>query len=469
MDKKKLNFKIIALISAATFLGLLILTALTASLFPQTRFSIVKYLSKGRDIKERITIYEKFADKYSSFIPARLTAAKANMQWGFFSPDNTDFINKAITLYGEVLKKDPQNREALQDLGFIYSQREDFDKSKEYYTKLIELDPKNSSYQLNLARLYLQTDKLNTALEKTKEALDLDANNNEAHMLNVAIYEKMNDFASALYSCEKALSGYTATGNKDKALSARFQLGRLYLKAGLTIQAMQEYEKIIKARPDFLTSYVVLADTYLKLGMPDKSISLILNSPLNPLFSTRDEVSVAVKAQSYYVLGQAYLRKSDYIAARTYFKKAEVLGVEFKQGFFENLENVITRSGQEKALTTLGSKSSPYPESSYKPQSPYPEDVYEAPEREGIEKTLDDYRQMVQEIEEGEVTVSEEVDRSEIERSIEELQATAKEAQGSWAPTQQDQDRSGVEKIIKEYQTLKEKTKKAPEGAEQKE
>ena len=251
MDTKKLDLKLIALITAAAIILLLGATILIASLFPQTRFKVVKFLNKNRNIREKITAYEKFADKNKKFLPAKIAAARTNMQWGFFSPENSEFIDSAMKQYKSILKIDPKNTEAISDLGLISAFKKDFDKAEEYYMELVKLDPKNSSYRLNLARLYFQTDRLNKALEKTKEAISLDPNNYDSYILESAIYEKMGDLSSAIYDCKKAVTGYTEKKDKSKEVYARHQLGRLYIQAGLNINALQEFEKIIKINPAF--------------------------------------------------------------------------------------------------------------------------------------------------------------------------------------------------------------------------
>jgi Flp pilus assembly protein TadD len=80
---------------------------------------------------------------------------------------NSDNKEEAIRLLEEMVRKDPDNARAFNDLGVLYFQQGHKTKSLFFYQKAVALQPGNPSYQKNLADFYL------VELDQTEEALKL--------------------------------------------------------------------------------------------------------------------------------------------------------------------------------------------------------------------------------------------------------------------------------------------------------
>jgi len=149
-----------------------------------------------------------------------------------------------------------------------------------------------------------------------------------------------------MWAYKNAADNFQRINRTDFEAGARHRLGILYIHKGLLFDAMQQFERITKIRPDVIDPHIELGAVYFLLGLNNKAISTLTASPLTPdLWDTFTSIGTKVpqikKIRTYIVLAQAYLRRKDYVKALQYFKKAQALGVEFKPGLLDYLDEVI--------------------------------------------------------------------------------------------------------------------------------
>jgi tetratricopeptide (TPR) repeat protein len=77
------------------------------------------------------------------FTVAPLSAPAANAVLADIHLHSTDYREKALGEFQEVLKSDPQSAAACRGLGYAYLQKHDFTQSAEYFKRASELDPKD--------------------------------------------------------------------------------------------------------------------------------------------------------------------------------------------------------------------------------------------------------------------------------------------------------------------------------------
>jgi tetratricopeptide (TPR) repeat protein len=94
---------------------------------------------------------------------------------------------EAATEYERALSIDPENIDALTNLGVAYYQLGQLDRAIEQYSKAIEIAPDDAGIRSNLAAAYVQKHQvsgqsadLDSALEQYQHAVELDANLAEA-------------------------------------------------------------------------------------------------------------------------------------------------------------------------------------------------------------------------------------------------------------------------------------------------
>lgn len=130
--------------------------------------------------------YEPLADKVQALVDAKA-------------------FDEAIGLYEEALKADTENIDAWVDLGCVYTEKEDYEKAKEYYIKAYTLSPDLYRVNHNLAVNYYRCGDIDNALVYLHAALSIEPN--AYFSLNTLgnIYRDLEKFDEALAYYQAAL------------------------------------------------------------------------------------------------------------------------------------------------------------------------------------------------------------------------------------------------------------------------
>ena len=317
----------------------------------QTQFLILRTINQRKDMEVKIANYADFVKKHPNYIPPRLKLAG---YYRFMSDsaaadeelEKVDgYLNSAFWQYNSILINiDPENKDALIGMIIIHGRKGEFDKIKPLYERLVEAYPENSFYRTRLASIYFEENDMDKALEEANLAIKHNPLNGRACLIAATIYDRENNKTKALEVYKSAAANFRKRGAVNPEVNVRYRMGQLYLERGLLFDAMQQLERITKIRPNAIGVYIDLAGVYGALGLYDKTISMLMSSPIDVdlwgLTPPSDEKLPRVqKIRIYIILAQAYLSKGDYANAIKYFKDAETLGVTFKPGFMDWLKD----------------------------------------------------------------------------------------------------------------------------------
>jgi len=335
------NFKKYFLRAVISALSLAITVFLLALPFKQTQFLLLRAAHQNeKNLETKIAAYQKFVKKYPYYISPRLKLAWFYAQLSYGNPAQRAYYNNAIEQYQIILKLNAENKIAMASLADLYSWDKKFTDAEKLLEKLLKLYPKDAWYHFKIALNYLYQGMDEKAQDEAKLSLSLNPRNSGAHLVLGSLYEKKENIPAALAEYKAALQAVIDSKQYNQEIDARLRLGRMYFKAGLIFDGVQEFEKVTKISPRFIEGYLELANAYYYLGLFDKSIST-LNSAL--------KISIGIP-HAYRMLGLCYLRKTDYIASLAYFKKAQALGVQLDVKFIEALEQAA-KEQQKKQKT----------------------------------------------------------------------------------------------------------------------
>ena len=134
------------------------------------------------------------------------------------------------------------------------------------YQKALELEPKSAEIRAQLAALYAREDMAVDAVEAAEEALKYDPSNLEANRILGTIYSILSeqkarlrpgdDPAQYLPRAIAALERARGTGE----LGIEFALGRLYLRAGRTEDAIAPLRRVFEGQPDYSEGGMLLSN-----------------------------------------------------------------------------------------------------------------------------------------------------------------------------------------------------------------
>ncbi len=146
-------------------------------------------------------------------------------QEGQISPQAKADLTQDITQLEDVLKRDPENLQALISLGNAYFDTHQFQKAIEAYQKALKVDPKNADVRTDMGIMYREIKDYDAAVREFRQA----AKDNPAHVnsrfnLAIVLQQDKKDIPGAIAAWEDFLRVAPAD---ERAGMAKAQLERL--------------------------------------------------------------------------------------------------------------------------------------------------------------------------------------------------------------------------------------------------
>jgi tetratricopeptide (TPR) repeat protein len=162
---------------------------------------------------------------------------------------NEGKLDEAIVKFNEVIAEIPKCFDCYNNLGTIYSRKQEWDKAEEAYKKVLELSPENVEAFNGLANVYNAQKKF-----KEAQAMSAEANKrlsaggaaaaNPTALYNAAVISwNSNDFPKAHELLTQAIK--TDPSHAD----SHFMLGRVLINLGKLGEAATEFETYLKLAP----------------------------------------------------------------------------------------------------------------------------------------------------------------------------------------------------------------------------
>ena len=160
----------------------------------------------------------------------------------------------------------PQSIDALNNLGNIYSELKEHDKSIHAYERALKADPGNFSTLFNLSLAYMETKAFNKAEETLLQAVQINPQYYRAHEMLTRIYLQKKEFANALLHLKimKRL--------QPGQLFTELSIGTVLLKMGQAELALKYLLGLQSRYPQALEVNERLAETYYRQKDFDKAI-----------------------------------------------------------------------------------------------------------------------------------------------------------------------------------------------------
>ena len=152
---------------------------------------------KSAEVLENVLAYEKREGPSWLLVQAHITRAMAY--------DRLREQLKSISAYRDVLRIDPENTLALNNLAYLYAERgESLDEAMEYAAKAVDAEPDNPVFLDTLGWLYYKTGNYQKAREIIEKALAGKPDEPEIYEHLAEIYSALGDEVKAKEYMEKA-------------------------------------------------------------------------------------------------------------------------------------------------------------------------------------------------------------------------------------------------------------------------
>ena len=120
--------------------------------------------------------------------------------------DRADFLRKAVRIYKEILRKDPNRIPVFLNLGGLYYRRDMFETAIPYYEKVIRSNPKHYQGHYWLAMCFWKLQRYHAAINTLEEVIHFLPTFKDALNLMGECYEQIGEAAKAEHCYLKAIS-----------------------------------------------------------------------------------------------------------------------------------------------------------------------------------------------------------------------------------------------------------------------
>ena len=216
-----------------------------------------------------------------------------------------------------VHEHEPQNVTVWAQLGFALSRNEQYQDAAREFTALAEMQPTDPKWAYSVGFQYYQQKNWARAIDCFSKALALRPNyvkvlyrKGYAHVSLGQEQEALQTLLSCINSWEN-LSGEAQDRDKSVYGKAQFQLGKLYLRKGLSLKARRHLEKAAQIHSGDHDVLYELGQCHLKNNLFDDAIRVL---------KAADQIKPGVD----YILdrlAQAHMKKHDYGSAELIYKR----------------------------------------------------------------------------------------------------------------------------------------------------
>jgi len=272
-------------------------------------------------------------------------------------------LQKAESVLEEILKKQPDNANALNIIGLINYQTGRYDAAIKYFKKALKFSPANARIYLNIGNVLKDMVQSDQAVLYYQKALQFDPNLFEAyHNLGMVLQDK--DQPDEAISCyEKALL------INPHLADSFYNLGTIFYERGQFDEAITFYQKAVQINPELVEAYFNLGNSFREKEQFDEAIRCYQQFVrLNPshadayyyignVFATQNKLSEAIESYRQAIAinpvhADALLNKGFALQVRGNFEEALEsyhLSLQINPdsvGVYNNLGNLLINLGQ---------------------------------------------------------------------------------------------------------------------------
>lgn len=227
-------------------------------------------------------------------------------------------LDKAERLYRLVLRREPSQAIALNDLGVLLLQRGRATLGEELIRKAVSVKPDYAEAHSNLGSLLRERGEIDAAIAAYEQAIAAKPGYADAHFNLGLAFEKKGDADAALAAFDRALA------SRPMDAEARFGRANALKRLGRLDEAVAAYRDAITAKPNFAAAIAKLGLTLAQAGEIDEAISSYRRAlEINP----RD-------AEVMFNLGIALVEIGEVKAAITEYRHALSVAPEWAPAHF---------------------------------------------------------------------------------------------------------------------------------------
>ncbi len=236
--------------------------------------NLAKIYERTRQVDQAIEQYRKIIELNKTPSSVREARIKRDLLLARKHMDAGEY-RQAIELYDQVLQLDSKRTEALFNKALALLNLGDWRAAEKLFLAVIEINPMDFSTRLNLGGLYLDTRQYDKSKEQFQFIIDNDRSGRFAKQAKIrmnVVYMQIADNALQAGNIEESLRQYKkALDFYSGNVKASFNRGLLLVQQRKFVEARAAFENVVKLAPDNIGGRINLANVYEQLGQFDKA------------------------------------------------------------------------------------------------------------------------------------------------------------------------------------------------------
>jgi tetratricopeptide (TPR) repeat protein len=203
---------------------------------------------------------------------------------------------KAVSAFREVVRLEPDNAYAWNDLGLAYEALCQYNQAMHAYQEAIRLKPEDTTAWNNLGMLYNHLRQYDQAMHALQEAIRLKPEDASAWSNLGIVYSDLHQYDQAIRAYQEGIR------LKPEDASAWYNLGLVYSDLLQYEQAVRAYQEAIRLKPGFASVWGGVCLAYINLRQYERAVHACQEANrLNP-----------EDADAWYNLGTTYFYIQQY-------------------------------------------------------------------------------------------------------------------------------------------------------------
>jgi len=240
---------------------------------------------------------------------------------------NNRQLDKAETLYREILGIEPGNIDVLYNLGIVCQDQQRLDEAVFYYQEALKINPALADAYFNIGTIHYSQGQYDAAINNFQGALELDPDSADIHNNLGSAFQAREKYDEAIFHFQRAIK---LDPQYDNAYN---NLGIALKEKGRLHEAVPYFEKALRINPHSMITRKNLAIAILHLGtaLHDKETldqAMYYYQKAREIDPTLPDV--------YYNLGNYYSDKGLLADAMKHYEKC----LDFNQGYIDAYNNL---------------------------------------------------------------------------------------------------------------------------------
>jgi tetratricopeptide (TPR) repeat protein len=235
--------------------------------------------------------------------------------------DDLRQYNQAIHAYQEAIRLKPEDASAWNNLGLVYNHLRQYDQAIHAHQEAIRLKPEDASAWSNLGIAYSDLHQYDQAIHAYQEAIRLKPGFVGAWINLGSAYSDLRQYDQAIHAHQEAIR------LEPEDTSAWSGLGTAYSGLRQYGQAIHAYQEAIRLLPDYADAWSNLGIAYSGLRQYDQAIRAY-------------QEAIRLKpedADAWYNLGVCYAQQGDRIKVTQVYEKLRQVNPELADQFFQKV------------------------------------------------------------------------------------------------------------------------------------